>query len=205
MCHTFSQESHNCWDNFHKYLTELSNKFFETFLSFHTQSLPNYRLPNIEYTKSSVIFISPITLKILMLRLKKGGKCFLKQRHSGHNKHTLLMYSHRQIEAAAEHSHISTPISQQVEAFTNSIDVRTSTFLRKKGCNSLLKIKNLGIHVFQRQSAMMWVKAVQTCNPEKTKKDKPKTTLAPSTLSALLHWVMHKNGLNSSRDLSKAN
>lgn len=43
-----------------------------------------------------------------MLRLKKGSKCFLKKRHSGHNKHALLMYYHRQIKAAAEHSHIST-------------------------------------------------------------------------------------------------
>lgn len=93
MCHTFSPEAHNCWDNFHKkYLIEVSNKFFGTFISFHTQCLPNYRLPSVEYTKSSVIFISPITSKILMLRLKKGGKCFLKQRHSAHNKHAPLMY-----------------------------------------------------------------------------------------------------------------
>lgn len=33
-------------------------------------------------------FSSPITFKILMLRLKKGSKCFLKQRHS-HNKHAV--------------------------------------------------------------------------------------------------------------------
>lgn len=59
-----------------------------------------------------------------MLSLKKGSKCFLKQRHSGFNKHVLLMHYHRQIEAAAEQG-ISTPIPQQMEAFKiNSIDVR---------------------------------------------------------------------------------